>query len=49
MYATDVPGRSVVAALDPEQQLKLAGRKDLEPLAKDVRQRLARVLERVAA
>jgi uncharacterized protein (DUF302 family) len=49
VYAADAPGRSVVAALDPEAQLQLTGRKDLEPLAADVRQRLERVLERVAA
>ncbi|HXF96495.1 MAG TPA: DUF302 domain-containing protein [Gemmatimonadales bacterium] len=48
VYAADAPGRSVVAALDPVEQLKLAGNPALEPLAADVRQRLERVLERVA-
>lgn len=47
VYASDAPGRSVVAILDPVEQLKLAGRKDIEPLAKDVRARMERVLEGV--
>jgi len=44
VYAGDAPGRSVIAALDPVVQLRLAGRPDLEPLAREVRQRLERVL-----
>ena len=44
VYAGEDPGRSVIAALDPEVQLRLAGRQDLEPLAREVRQRLERVL-----
>jgi len=44
VYASDAPGRSVIAALDPVVQLRLAGRPDLEPLAREVRQRLERVL-----
>jgi uncharacterized protein (DUF302 family) len=44
VYAGDTPGRSVVTALDPVAQLRLAGRPDLEPLAREVRQRLERVL-----
>lgn len=49
VYAADIPGRSVVAALDPVEQLKLAGNAALEPLAADVRQRLERALQRLAA
>jgi uncharacterized protein (DUF302 family) len=44
VYVGDAPGRSVIAALDPVVQLRLAGRPDLEPLAREVRQRLERVL-----
>jgi uncharacterized protein (DUF302 family) len=44
VYAGETPGRSVVTALDPVAQLRLAGRPDLEPLAREVRQRLERVL-----
>jgi uncharacterized protein (DUF302 family) len=49
VYADDVPGHSVVAALDPVVQLGLTGRTDLEPVAQEVRTRLDRVLARVAA
>ncbi len=43
------PGEKVVvAALDPEQQLRLSGNEAIEPLAKDVRERIARVLAEVA-
>lgn len=48
VYASDDPAKSVVAALDPVAQLRLAARDDLEPLAREVRQRLERVLARVA-
>lgn len=44
VYASDTPGRSVISVLDPVVQLRLAGRPDLEPLAREVRQRLERVL-----
>lgn len=43
------PGRSVVAAIDPVPQLGLTGNRDLTPLAEEVRARLTRVLDRVAA
>lgn len=43
------PGEDVVvAALDPEQQLRLSGNEALEPLAKEVRERIARVVAEVA-
>lgn len=48
VYAADEPGRSVVAALDPVEQLTLAGNPSLVPLAMQVRQRMQRVLEHVS-
>ena len=48
VHEADDPGRSVVAALDPVVQLGVAGRKDLEPLAEEVRARLVKALEAVA-
>lgn len=45
VYATDTPGRSIVAALDPVAQLGLAGRQDLLPVAQEVRARMERVLQ----
>ena len=37
--------RSRVAILDPEVQLSITGRKDIEPLAAEARAKLARALE----
>ena len=45
VYAADEPGRSVVAAVDPEVSLARVGNEALRPLAVDVRTRLARVLD----
>jgi uncharacterized protein (DUF302 family) len=45
VYAADEPGRSVVAVLDPVQQLGVSGRGDLTELADEVQERLKRVLE----
>jgi uncharacterized protein (DUF302 family) len=45
VYAADEPGRSVVAAVDPEVSLARVGNEALRPLAADVRTRLARVLD----
>ena len=47
VYAGEVPGTSVVAALDPEGLLGLTGRDDMEPMATKVRSLLQQVLERV--
>jgi uncharacterized protein (DUF302 family) len=47
VYADDTPGRSVVAAMDPVEALKLADNPDMHPLAEEVRARLTRVLEAV--
>ena len=44
VYAADEPGRSVVAVLDPVQQLAVSGRGDLTDLADDVQSRLQRAL-----
>lgn len=44
VYEGDEEGTSVVAILDPEQQLAVSGRDDLDDLAADVRQRMERVL-----
>jgi uncharacterized protein (DUF302 family) len=47
VYAGDAPGTSVVAVLDPVVQLGVTGRKDIEPLAVQVRGLLQQALERV--
>ncbi len=47
VYADDHPNTTVVAAIDPVVQLGIAGNEQLEPLAKDVRARLERVLTSV--
>lgn len=47
VYEGDEPGTSVVSILDPVQQLGVAGRDDLGPLAEDVQARLKRVLDAV--
>ena len=41
-------GQTVVEALDPVRQLEVAGNPDLTALAEDVRQRMQRVVDRVA-
>jgi uncharacterized protein (DUF302 family) len=45
VYAGDEAGTSVVAILDPVQQLAVSGRSDLGPLAEEVRARMKRVLD----
>ena len=47
VYADDTPGRSVVAAMDPVEALKLTDNPDVRPLADEVRERLTRVVEAV--
>ena len=44
VYAADDEGRSVVAAMDPAEALALTGNRRIEPLAREVKQRLQRVL-----
>ena len=45
--ADEVPGRSVVAAMDPVEALALTGNDAIRPIAEDVKARLRRVLEAV--
>lgn len=45
VYEGDEAGTAVVAILDPVQQLGVAGRADMGPLAEEVRDRMLRVLE----
>ena len=49
VYADDVPGRSVVAAMDPVEALQLTGNDAIAPVAEDVKARLTRVLESLEA
>ncbi|GAC1492605.1 MAG: DUF302 domain-containing protein [Gemmatimonadaceae bacterium] len=49
VYGGDDPGESVVAAVDPEVSLGRVGNTELVPLAKEVKQRLRRVLDAVGA
>lgn len=48
VYAADEPGRSVVAAMDPEAALELTGNPEVREVAREVKGRLQRVLSRVA-
>ncbi len=43
VYVNDV-GETVVSAVDAAQMLSIVGRDDLEPIAAEVRERLARVI-----
>ena len=45
--ADDVPGRSVIAAMDPVEALALTGNDGIRPIAEDVKARLRRVLEAI--
>ena len=47
VHATDEPGRSVVAALDPEEALRLTGNAAIESVASEVKRRLEAALNRV--
>ena len=49
VYAADEPGRSVVAAMDPEAAMELAGNPAVIPVAHDAAARLHRALGRVEA
>jgi uncharacterized protein (DUF302 family) len=44
VYADDVPGHSVVSAMDPVEALRLTGNEAIEPVAVEVRERLVRAL-----
>jgi uncharacterized protein (DUF302 family) len=47
VYATDDPGESVVAAMDPIAALELTGNPEVRAVAQEVRARLERVLAAV--
>ena len=47
VYASDAPGMTVVAAMDPVAALDLARNDAIRPIAHDVKARLTRVLEAV--
>jgi uncharacterized protein (DUF302 family) len=48
VYASEDPANTVVAALDPVEALSLSGNDVVQPIAREVRERLERVLEKVA-
>ena len=47
VYADDLPGRSVIAAMDPVEALQLTGNDQIRPVAEEVKARLTRALEAV--
>jgi uncharacterized protein (DUF302 family) len=49
VYAADAPGRTVVAAMDPEEALKLTGNANIEKVAGEVKRRLEAALNRLEA
>lgn len=44
VYATEEPGQSVVAAMDPLEALALTGNDSVRPIAEEARQRLERAI-----
>ncbi len=49
VYATDDPGKTAVAAIDPVTQLEITGNRDIGPVAEQVKERLERVLAGISA
>jgi uncharacterized protein (DUF302 family) len=49
VYAADEPGRSVVAAMDPEAALELTGNPEVAAVAQEVKARLQRALQALAS
>lgn len=49
VYSADVPGWTVVGAMDPAAALELAGNAAIVPVAAEAKARLGRALDRVAA
>lgn len=47
LYEGERPGTTVVAAADPVVQLSVTGRDDMDELASEVRERIARAVEAV--
>jgi uncharacterized protein (DUF302 family) len=48
VYASDEPDKSVIAAIDPIEQLKVTGNASIEPFAGEVRAKLERALDAAA-
>lgn len=48
VYAADEPGRSVVAAMDPEAALGLTDNPQVSEVAREVKERLQRALSRIS-
>ena len=48
VYTAEDPAETVVAALDPVEALSLSGNEAVQPIAREVRERLQRVLKQVA-
>jgi uncharacterized protein (DUF302 family) len=48
VYASDEPDKSVIAAIDPIEQLKVTGNASIEPFAVEVRAKLERALDAAA-
>jgi uncharacterized protein (DUF302 family) len=48
VYADDVPGHSVLRAMDPVEALELAGNPAIAPIAAEVKERVTRALAAVA-
>ncbi len=48
VYAADDPQKSVIAAIDPIEQLKVTGNESIEPFASEVRAKLERALDAAA-
>ena len=48
VYADDEDGRSIVTAMDPEAALELTGNEEVRGVAREVKARLARVLDTLA-
>jgi uncharacterized protein (DUF302 family) len=48
VHAAEDPADTVVAALDPVEALSLSGNEAVQPIAREVRERLQRVLKKVA-
>ncbi len=49
VYATDDPGTSLVAVIDPVTQLEITGNKQIGPVAEQVRGKMERVLRGMMA
>jgi hypothetical protein len=48
VYTAEDPAETVVAALGPVEALSLSGNEAVQPIAREVRERLQRVLKQIA-